>query len=197
MNSLVPPGSTLLEQRTAQVCSRIGSLNVPLRDLWNPDTCPAQFLPYLAWAFSVDRWDEKWSVDDKRKAVADAFYIHRKKGTVGALRKIVEGFGFSMSTEEWWQVADPAGTFRLQIDVNEVGVTEAVFAELERLISVTKPLSRHLNQLSVLARTSGDAGVASVSLSGDIITVYSPEYQPEVDILYNGIIHYDGNYNFG
>ncbi|MBG8794166.1 phage tail protein I [Salmonella enterica subsp. enterica] len=29
--------------------------------MWNPATCPIRFLPYLAWAFSVDRWDESWT----------------------------------------------------------------------------------------------------------------------------------------
>ncbi|MCS0905680.1 phage tail protein I, partial [Escherichia coli] len=53
MNSLLPPGSTPLERRLAQTCSGISDLQVPLRDLWNPATCPVSFLPYLAWAFSV------------------------------------------------------------------------------------------------------------------------------------------------
>lgn len=51
MNSLLPPGSTPLERRLAQTCSGISDLQVPLRDLWNPATCPVSFLPYLAWAF--------------------------------------------------------------------------------------------------------------------------------------------------
>ncbi|STM46911.1 phage tail protein I [Escherichia coli] len=50
MNSLLPPGSTPLERRLAQTCSGISDLQVPLRDLWNPATCPVSFLPYLAWA---------------------------------------------------------------------------------------------------------------------------------------------------
>jgi hypothetical protein len=58
MNSLLPPGSSALERRLAQACSGISDLNVPLRDLWNPWKCPAKFLPYLAWAFSVDRWEK-------------------------------------------------------------------------------------------------------------------------------------------
>lgn len=29
---------------------------VSIRELWNPDTCPANLLPWLAWSFSVDRW---------------------------------------------------------------------------------------------------------------------------------------------
>lgn len=43
MNSLLPPGSTSLERRLAQTCSGISDLQVPLRDLWNPATCPVSF----------------------------------------------------------------------------------------------------------------------------------------------------------
>lgn len=42
--SRVPPGSTSLERRLAQTCSGISDLQVPLRDLWNPATCPVSFL---------------------------------------------------------------------------------------------------------------------------------------------------------
>lgn len=43
MNSLLPPGSASLERRLAQTCSGISDLQVPLRDLWNPATCPVSF----------------------------------------------------------------------------------------------------------------------------------------------------------
>ncbi|MBL2144809.1 phage tail protein I, partial [Klebsiella pneumoniae] len=85
MNSLLPPGSSSLERRLVQACSGISDLSVPLRDLWNPWKCPVKFLPYLAWAFSVDRWEETWSERDKRQAVSDAFWIHQRKGTVAAV----------------------------------------------------------------------------------------------------------------
>ncbi|HCI6872017.1 TPA: phage tail protein I, partial [Klebsiella variicola subsp. variicola] len=54
-------GSSPMEQRAAAACAVISDLNVPLRDLWDPWKCPVKFLPYLAWAFSVDRWEETWS----------------------------------------------------------------------------------------------------------------------------------------
>ncbi|WP_308906556.1 phage tail protein I, partial [Klebsiella pneumoniae] len=68
-SSLLPPGSSALERRLAQACSGISDLNVPLRDLWNPWKCPAKFLPYLAWPFSVDRWEHTWTETAKRQAV--------------------------------------------------------------------------------------------------------------------------------
>ncbi len=92
-SSLLPPGSSALERRLAQACSGISDLNVPLRDLWNPWKCPAKFLPYLALAFSVDRWEETWTETAKRQAVSDAFWIHQRKGTVAAVKRVIEGLG--------------------------------------------------------------------------------------------------------
>ena len=103
----------MLEQRAAEACAVISDLSVPLRDLWNPWKCPVKFLPYLAWAFSVDSWDENWSEEEKRIATSEAFWLHQRKGTIAAVRFVVEKMGYSISIDEWWQVADPAGTFRL------------------------------------------------------------------------------------
>ncbi|HHG0806353.1 TPA: phage tail protein I [Klebsiella pneumoniae] len=195
-NSLLPPGSSALERRLVQACSGISGLNVPLRDLWNPEKCPLSFLPYLAWAFSVDRWDERWSESEKRQAVKDAFYVHQHKGTVAALRRVVEGMGYSMTLSEWWEVADPAGTFRLTVDVNDIGITESLLNELDRLISDTKPVSRHISKFSLSTRTAGIAHIGSALVSADIVTVYPEDFTPELSLRYNGIIHYDGNQQF-
>ncbi|CAI0994319.1 Bacteriophage P2-related tail formation protein [Serratia liquefaciens] len=196
MNSLLPSGSTPLERRAAQACAGISDLNTPLRDLWNPDRCPVKFLPYLAWAFSVDRWDEKWTPAEKRKAVKDAFYIHRRKGTIAAIRRVIEAMGYSMSIAEWWQVADPRGTFRLTIDVNEVGITEEIVRELERLIGDARPVSRHIAQLSIATKVSGFIYSAVSVHDGDIVTVYPADYEPDDSIKYNSVANFSGCYHY-
>lgn len=196
MNSLLPSGSTPLERRAAEACAGISDLNTPLRDLWNPDRCPVKFLPYLAWAFSVDRWDEKWTPAEKRKAVKDAFYIHRRKGTIAAIRRVIEAMGYSMSIAEWWQVADPRGTFRLTIDVNEVGITEEIVRELERLIGDARPISRHIAQLSIATKVSGFIYSAVSVHDGDIVTVYPADYEPDDSIKYNSVANFSGGYHY-
>ncbi|WP_159188082.1 phage tail protein I, partial [Escherichia coli] len=50
---LLPTGSSLLEVAAAKACAEIEKTPVSIRELWNPDTCPANLLPWLAWAFSV------------------------------------------------------------------------------------------------------------------------------------------------
>lgn len=195
-NSLLPPGSSALERRLAQACSGISDLNVPLRDLWNPWKCPAKFLPYLAWAFSVDRWEETWTETAKRQAVSDAFWIHQRKGTVAAVKRVIEGLGYSMTLEEWWEVADPAGTFRLEIDLNDIGITEPMIAELERIIGDAKPVSRHISQLTLSASIGSITSIGTAAFDGEVITVYPKGYLPDDSIYFDEVASYDGNYYY-
>lgn len=86
-----------------------------------------------------------------------AFYIHRHKGTIGAVRRVVEPLGYLINVIEWFHTdgADPPGTFRLDIGVLETGITEEMYQEMERLIADAKPLSRHLIGLNILQDIPG------------------------------------------
>lgn len=196
-NSLMATGSSVLEQRAAEACAVISDLSVPLRDLWNPWKCPVKFLPYLAWAFSVDRWEETWSEVEKRQEISDAFWIHQRKGTISAIRFVIEKMGYSISIDEWWQVADPAGTFRLEVDINDIGLTPSILSDLNRLIDETKPVSRHLAQMNIAAKVNGDIHTGTALCCGEIISIYPEDYEPEENIIYNGVIFHDDNFNYG
>ncbi|WP_224718285.1 phage tail protein I [Pectobacterium versatile] len=176
-NSLLPVGSSDLEIAAAKACAELSRTPIPLRQLCDPDSCPSNLLPYLAWAFSVDRWDEKWPEIIKRQAIKDAYFIHRHKGTIGALRRVVEPFGYLIRIIEWFQNGGAPGTFRLDIGVQDSGITEETFYELERLIADAKPASRHLLGLNINLDMQGAAYVAATSYSGDTLTVYP--YFPE------------------
>ncbi|RRO02451.1 phage tail protein I [Pectobacterium aquaticum] len=176
-NSLLPVGSSELEIAAAKACAELSRTPIPLRQLCDPESCPSNLLPYLAWAFSVDRWDEKWPEVIKRQAIKDAYFIHRHKGTIGALRRVVEPFGYLIRISEWFQNGGEPGTFRLDIGVQDSGITEEVFNELERLIADAKPASRHLLGLNINLDTPGAAYVAATTYSGDDLTIYP--YFPE------------------
>ncbi len=189
-------GSSVLEQRAAEACAVISDLSVPLRDLWNPWRCPVKFLPYLAWAFSVDRWEETWSETVKRQAVSDAFWIHQRKGTVAAVRRVIETQGYNMTIQEWWEVADPAGTFRLEIDLNDIGITETMIKELERIIGDAKPVSRHISQLTLAASSRGYTSAGVAVFDGEIISIYPPGYEPDAGLYYDGVASFDENTSY-
>ncbi|KFC80548.1 phage tail protein I [Buttiauxella agrestis] len=174
MNSvrLLPVGSSPLELAAAKACAELNRVPVPLRQLWNPETCPAPLLPYLAWAFSVDRWDETWPDEIKRGVIKAAKYLHKHKGTIGAIRRVVEPLGYLINVTEWWQTNDAPGTFRLDIGVLESGITEEMYYEMERLIADAKAASRHLTGLNIIQDIPGNLYTGGVSYDGDIITVY-------------------------
>lgn len=129
-------------------------------------------MPYLAWAFSVDRWDEDWTEDVKRNVVISAFYLHRYKGTISAIRRVVEPLGYLIKVHEWWQTNDPPGTFRLDIGVLETGITEEMYQEIERMIADAKPISRHLIGLNIVQDVNGPIYTGVGIYDGDTITVY-------------------------
>lgn len=68
-NHLLPIGSTPLEKRAAEILKSAVENPIIIADLINPERCPAELLPYLAWAFSVDKWDENWTEEVKRIAI--------------------------------------------------------------------------------------------------------------------------------
>ena len=172
-NRLLPVGSTPLEVAAAQACAELEHVSVSLRDLWNPVNCPVNLLPYLAWAFSVDHWDETWPEETKRSVIASAFFVHRHKGTLGAIRRVVEPLGYLINVDEWWHGGDaPPGTFRLNIGVLESGISEEMYLEMERMIADAKPVSRHLLGLTISQAVAGCVYTGSAALDGDVTTVY-------------------------
>jgi len=92
--TLLPPNATAAEHRLEQATARLGELPAPLRELWDPDTCPAHLLPWLAWALQVDVWDNGWSDDAKRAVIRGAITVHRRKGTPWAIKRALANAGY-------------------------------------------------------------------------------------------------------
>lgn len=174
--SLLPRNASDLERQAAQALTQIQRVPVPLRQLWNPDTCPAELLPYLAWSLSVDRWDSKWLESTKRAAIRASYVIHSRKGTIGALRRVVEPLGYLIEIVEWWQTVPEGvpGTFALKVGVLDTGITEEMYQELTFLIDDAKPVSRHLTGLAISLESTGLINVFAALYEGDEIDVYPP-----------------------
>lgn len=177
MKSLLPLNSTQLER--AMEAAFFEKTIVPLRDLYNADTCPVHLLPHLAWAWSVDRWDYRWSETTKRAAINASYYIHKHKGTIGALRRVVEPLGYLIEIVEWFQTVPEGvpGTFALKVGVLDTGITEEMYQELERLIDDAKPVTRQLTGLAISLETQGDLNVGVTLYDGDELDIYPPEMQ--------------------
>lgn len=183
--------------RSAESASaRLSAITVALRTLWTPTACPVDLLPYLAWALSVDRWDKSWPAAKKVAAIQQSYWLHRRKGTRAAVRRVIEDMGFSATFAEWFDVGDEPGTFRLEVDVNDVGITPKTLDELNRLIGDAKPVSRHLSRMTISTSSSGDIWTGLALFDGDVISVYPPGYKPDDSIHYDAQQYFFGSVYF-
>lgn len=183
--SLLPSNRTPLEQALAQVSMEKPALPNVLRRMISADTCPVEFLPWLAIQRSVDRWNPDWSEAIKRKVIRDSFEVHKRKGTLGALRRVVEPFADIIDITEWHQLepmGEP-GTFSMSLALFESGLSEQGLAELERIIGDTRPISRHLVGLNITYSPTGELFLGGAIFTGDETVISSAELQYSDDDL--------------
>jgi phage tail P2-like protein len=93
MRDLLPPNATPLERRTANALAAVDALPTMTREYWNPDSCPAALLPYLAAEVSVDGWELAESDEARRALIKGAIQLHQKRGTPWAAREVIRRLG--------------------------------------------------------------------------------------------------------
>lgn len=166
--SILPPNRTALELATdLLVAERTSGIGTPLRTLWSPQDCPAELLPWLAWALSIDQWDPAWSEATRRTRIAQAIPVQRRKGAIDSVRRVIAAFGGNIALREWWQ-ASPLGTphtFSVIVSLPSDGLgappatlVDAVIGE----ITATKPLRSHFT-FTLAQQAQGAVGLRAVS----------------------------------
>ena len=71
-----------------------------IKTLWRPFECPIENLPWLAWAFHVDEWDDNWTEIVKRTVVAESIELHLRKGTIWAVERALSNIGYSTELDD-------------------------------------------------------------------------------------------------
>lgn len=167
---LLPANSTPQEKALSLATSRVGSVAVEGRTLWSPQTCPAGLLPWLGWALSVDEWNTDWTEQQKRDAIAASIAIHRKKGTLGALRRALSVMGYEVIINE---ATGEAYTFRIAIKIADVGIADnSVFEQAERITNRAKNARSHLLGIDAYGEVSGRSVILTGSMSGETSRVW-------------------------
>lgn len=169
MTSLLPPNATSAE-RALEAAMRSGIDLSAVGDLWNPATCPAYVLPFLAWGLAISQWDPEWTEAEKRAAVADAIPFHQRKGTRAAVEEILARFHPLLTIVEWWQAnprRDPY-TFEVRAPAGPGGIdasflTNEVAEAIIRDVAAAKPLRAHFDFVFALELQ------ASLYMAGGVI----------------------------
>ena len=147
--TLLPPNASLLLRDFEDAVSVRHYLlqNNPLRYMNNPDKCPAEILPWLAWAMSVDVWNNDWLVATKRSVIRQSVQVHKLKGTIGALKRALSAFMFAdIKVEEWFEYDGDPFTFRVYAKLFENGHSLLEMGLVFSTIMQTKNLRSHLEK---------------------------------------------------
>ena len=167
MESLLPPNATQLERDIeAVIAARFNALDTDYRKLWNPDDCPVDFLPWLAWAFSVDVWDPDWPEHTKREAIKASYGIHQRKGTVGAVIDAVAALGGSTLLTQWWEKSPQGSPHTFELLIN-YGGQEITSEFQDRIIEAVERTKRLTQDYTV---QTGINGFARVNVLGYVRT---------------------------
>lgn len=164
-NLLLRHAATLIERNIESVAAdRLNGIDVAIRDLWSPDACKVELLPWLAWAFAVAGWKDYWDEGVKRASIKAAVQIARKKGTRKSVDDAVGVFGANVAVREWWE-RTPVGqphTFDVVIGFAGGEVTLQMQTDIAAEITKVKP-ARSRFTLSV-----GLSGECAVNVVGAI-----------------------------
>lgn len=165
--SLLPPNASQLLRDLEEIFGDSFDLPTLNRYVVNPDLAPAHILPWLAWALSVDDWSDNWSETIRRNVIKASIEVHRKKGTIGSLKKALQAFNYTnIKVEEWFEYGADPYFFRVFFDVREPGFDVNILPQVQKVIESTKNARSHLESL----RAYLSAEMALVSIGSIIIS---------------------------
>ena len=170
IKSLLPPSSSPLERALEQVyASRLASIERDIKNLWSPVRCRLDLLPYLAWALSVDYWNDAWPESVKRSVVASSINVHRHKGTLFAVEAALAGLNVDTEVTEWFEYGGSVATAKLSAWVNNNLVeddsilNEQVIRQIEQAVNYSKRESVHF-ELDVGLQNTGGLALAGAGI---------------------------------
>ncbi len=182
--SLLPINASQLLKDLENSSLKATSLEALNRYVTNPDLAPDNILPWLAWAVSVDDWSDNWSLAVKRNVIKASINIHKKKGTIGALRSALEAFNYeNIKVQEWFDYGGDPNFFRVFFDVTEPGFDVGILPQVQKVIDNTKNVRSHLESLKAfLSAEMGLINMGSAMISKEITPLPQFIYENDDEI---------------
>jgi len=171
---LLPPNATAAERALAETVGRVSDIPVPVGDSWDPQTCPAALLPWLAWALSVDLWGASWSDAIKRQVIAEMMTLHRHRGTPWAVERalIITGAP-NARVSEWFEYGGVPYRFKVLVDVAGSDISPDLENSIMHTIDRYKNQRSWLDAIEYSLATEGQVPVLTLGVQfSEVITVY-------------------------
>lgn len=137
------------------------------------DSLSGAVLDELAWGLHVDVYDSLADDEEKRQMIRNSYLIHKYKGTVFAVRKIVESvFGETGKIEEWFQYSGDPYHFQVDVYCLDRGVTATDQLRALQLVEAGKNLRSELDGLRLIISQGVTQTVACAGTWGEFLEVY-------------------------
>ncbi len=175
--TILPINATKLQKDLEVIfAKRIAVLGSQNKNITNPDKCPAHVLPWLAWEMSVDVWNENWAEEIRREVIKASLHVHKRKGTIGALKTALSALNLNLKVEEWFEFGGDPYTFRVFIEVMSAGFDILKLDEVMAVIMASKNARSHLTSLQAFLTTRTETPTLGMAcVSGEITTIYPKE----------------------
>lgn len=105
--------------------------------------------------------------------IKSAAAVHRYKGTIGAVQEALGALFVGARVQEWFNQI-PAGdpyTFRVLLEIDQVGAGQSAYDSLYRVIERTKNLRSRLDEVELIVKSTAGPTVAAYTNVGCEIAV--------------------------
>lgn len=182
--SLLPPNAAHSE-RAIEAAMRAEIDLGQVGTLWNPATCPAAVLPFLAWGLAISHWNPEWTEAEKRTAVAGAIPFHQIKGTRAAVEQVLDRFHPLLTVTEWWETSPPRDPYTFEVRAPaEIGadfLTAETAEAIIRDVAAAKPLRAHFDFVQVL-EAQASLWLSGGGMTGGLLrTDFSAQHDTSID----------------
>jgi len=142
---------------------------------------PEDLLDILAYDFKVDWWNPNYTVEEKRRTLADSWHVHKLLGTKAAVEMALRDIYPDSAVQEWFEYeGGKPYHFKLNIDLSDTfGDDTRPWAVLER-VNFYKSLRSHLEEI-VFTMTTAPAVLHVGGGVGTIVSMGVPAAEDVYD----------------
>jgi phage tail P2-like protein len=152
---LLPISATKQERDISIAIDRGLTYAFDLKSLWNVDECDESLLPWLAWAFAVDTWENSWTLAVKRSVIKNALYNAKRKGTAKTAKDALAAIGAQSTIVEWFEETPIGAPYTFKIYVVAADSSPMMQAAIDRAIRSTMPVRCWPSIIFGVTATSG------------------------------------------
>lgn len=168
------------EQRVSKLKEELQVIST----LAHPKLADEKYLPYLAHSHQVAFWSNELTLDEKRAIIDHSILLHRKKGTLFALKEVLKKLNIDVKFYEWFEYAGLPYHFKIDVDFLNRPVEDKDLKIIEEFVDIYKNTKSILELINIKIKTQLKEKYAVATLTGESIELY-PYVVKNIEISQN------------